>query len=93
VGSSYSGVLSCDDFTTYNVDPVKAEHKCQAHLLPHFKKLIKISGLNHQAIGTQLIDLIDEGFKNYVITRLANPEIINPRLAIPFTLWGSLIRR
>ncbi|MEO3705856.1 DUF1822 family protein [Trichormus azollae] len=27
-----------------------------------------------------------------LITRLANPEMINPRLAIPFTLWGPLIR-
>ncbi|MEO3703489.1 hypothetical protein [Trichormus azollae] len=44
MGYSYSGVLSCDDFTTYNGDPLKAKHKCQAHLLPHFKKLIKIPG-------------------------------------------------
>jgi transposase len=50
-----------------NGDPVKAQHKYQAHLLPHFKKLIKIPGLNHQAIGTQFIDLIDEGFKNYAL--------------------------
>lgn len=26
-----------------------------------------------------------------LITRLANPEIINPRQNIPFTLWGALI--
>ncbi|MBK1987752.1 DUF1822 family protein [Sphaerospermopsis aphanizomenoides BCCUSP55] len=26
-----------------------------------------------------------------LITRLANPEIINPRSDIPFTLWGALI--
>jgi hypothetical protein len=26
-----------------------------------------------------------------LITRLSNPEIINPRLAIPFQLWGALI--
>ena len=64
MGYSYSGVLSCDDFTAYKGDLVKAQYKCQAHLLGHFKKLIKISGLNHQAIGTQFIDLIDEGFKN-----------------------------
>jgi transposase len=67
VGYSYSGVLSCDDFTAYNGNPVKAQHKCQAHLLRHFKKLIKIPGLNHQAIGTQFINLIDEGFKNYAL--------------------------
>jgi hypothetical protein len=67
VGYSYSGVLSCDDFTTYNSDLVKAQHKCQAHLLCNFKKLIKIPALNYQAIGTQLIDLIDEVFKNYAL--------------------------
>jgi transposase len=67
VGYSYSGVLNCNDFTTYKGDPLKAQHKCQAHLLPHFKKLIKIPGLNYQAIGTQLINLIDEGFKNYAL--------------------------
>ena len=35
--------------------------------LRHFKKLIKIPGLNHQAIGTKFIDLIDEGVKNYAL--------------------------
>ncbi|MEO3706759.1 hypothetical protein AAFM79_19905 [Trichormus azollae HNT15244] len=44
MGYSYSGVLSCDDFTAYNGDLVKAQHKCQAHLLCHIKKLIKIPG-------------------------------------------------
>ena len=32
VGSSYSGVLSSDDFTAYNGYPVTAQQKCQAHL-------------------------------------------------------------
>jgi transposase len=63
VGSSYSGVLSSDDFTAYNGYPVTAQQKCQAHLPRHFKRLIKIPGLNHQKIGTKFIDLIDEGFK------------------------------
>ena len=67
MGSSYSIILSCDDFTTYKGDPVKRQHKCQADLLRHFKKLIKIPALNHQAIGTEFIDLIDEGFKNYAL--------------------------
>ena len=34
VGSSYSGVLSSDDFTAYNAYPVTAQQKCQAHLYP-----------------------------------------------------------
>ncbi|MEO3706548.1 hypothetical protein [Trichormus azollae] len=32
MGYSYSGVLSCDNFTAYKGDPVKAQHKYQAHL-------------------------------------------------------------
>jgi hypothetical protein len=32
VGSSYSGVLSSDDFTAYNGYAVTAQQKCQAHL-------------------------------------------------------------
>ncbi|WP_266889024.1 hypothetical protein [Trichormus azollae] len=32
MGSSYSGVLSSDDFTAYNNYPVTTQHKCQAHL-------------------------------------------------------------
>jgi hypothetical protein len=47
MGSRYSDVLSCDDFTPYNGDPLKAQYKCQAYLLPHLKKLIKIPGLNN----------------------------------------------
>jgi transposase len=65
VGSSYSDVLSSDDFTAYNGYAVTAQQKCQAHLPRHFKTLIKIPGFNHQEIGTKFIDLIDEGFKNY----------------------------
>jgi transposase len=32
VGSSYSGVLSSDDFTAYKGYAVTAQQKCQAHL-------------------------------------------------------------
>jgi transposase len=32
VGSSYSGVLSCDHFTAYKGYGVTAQQKCQAHL-------------------------------------------------------------
>jgi hypothetical protein len=65
VGSSYSGVLSCDHFTAYKGYGVTAQQKCQAHLPPNFKTLIKIPGFNHQEIGTKFMDLIDEGFQNY----------------------------
>ena len=65
MGSSYSGVISSDDFTAYNDYAVTAQQKCQAHLPRHFKTLTKIPGFNHQEVGTKFIDLIDEGFKNY----------------------------
>ena len=49
LGSSYEGVLSSDDFSAYNGYPVKGQQKCQAHLRRHFKKLIKLPGLNNVA--------------------------------------------
>lgn len=67
LGSSYEGVLSCDDFSAYNGYPVKAQQKCQAHLRRHFKKLTKLPGLNNQEIGSIFVSLIDEGFQNYAL--------------------------
>jgi len=67
LGSSYEGVLSSDDFSAYNGYPVKAQQKCQAHLRRHFKKLIKLPGLNNKEIGSTFLNLIDEGFKNYAL--------------------------
>lgn len=67
LGSSYEGVLSSDDFSAYNGYKVIAQQKCQAHLRRHFKKLIKLPGLNNQEIGTIFVNLIDEGFKNYAL--------------------------
>lgn len=67
LGSSYSGVLSSDDFSAYNGYKVIAQQKCQAHLRRHFKKLIKLPGLNNQEIGSTFVSLIDEGFQNYAL--------------------------
>ncbi|BAZ29660.1 transposase IS66 (plasmid) [Cylindrospermum sp. NIES-4074] len=67
LGSSYEGVLSSDDYSAYNGYPVKAQQKCLAHLRRHFKKLIKLPGLNNQEIGAKFINLIDEAFKNYAL--------------------------
>ena len=65
LGKSYEGVLSSDDYSAYNGYAVKAQQKCLAHLRRHFKKLIKLPGLNNQQIGTKFLKLIDEAFKNY----------------------------
>jgi len=65
LGLNYSGVLSSDDYCVYNGYDVKAQQKCLAHLRRHFKKLIKLPGLNNQEIGEKFVKLIDEAFKNY----------------------------
>lgn len=67
LGSSYEGVLSSDDYSAYNGYDVKAQQKCLAHLRRHFKKLIKLPGLNNQDIGSKFINLIDEAFKKYAL--------------------------
>jgi transposase len=65
LGPNYSGVLSSDDFSVYNGYDVKAQQKCLAHLRRHFKKLIKLPGLNNLKIGEIFVKLIDEAFRNY----------------------------
>lgn len=65
LGLNYTGVLSSDDYSVYNGYDVKAQQKCLAHLRRHFKKLIKLPGLNNQEIGDNFVKLIDEAFKNY----------------------------
>ncbi|WYL97252.1 MAG: IS66 family transposase [Gloeotrichia echinulata IR180] len=67
LGLSYEGVLSSDDYCVYNGYNVKAQQKCLAHLRRHFKKLIKLPGLNNQDIGEKFIKLIDEAFKNHAL--------------------------
>ncbi|MHC5719513.1 MAG: IS66 family transposase, partial [Nostoc sp.] len=67
LGSTYEGVLSSDDYSAYNGYPVKAQQKCLAHLRRHFKKLIKLPGLNNQEIGEKFVNLIDEAFQNYTL--------------------------
>ena len=65
LGLSYDGVLSSDDYSVYNGYDVKAQQKCLAHLRRHFKKLIKLPGLNNREIGQKFVQLIDEAFKHY----------------------------
>lgn len=65
LGNEYGGVLSSDDFSVYNGYPVAAQQKCLAHMLRHFKSLIKSPGLNNTAIGEAFIDLINDVFRNY----------------------------
>jgi transposase len=85
LGSSYSGVLSSDDFSVYNGYDVKAQQKCLAHLRRHFKKLTKLPGLNNQEIGKNFVNLIDEAFKNYSQFQ-QNQDILK------FLSWGYEFR-
>ncbi|BAY49400.1 transposase IS66 [Scytonema sp. HK-05] len=65
LGTEYKGVLSSDHYSVYNGYQVVAQQKCLAHLRRHFKKLIKLPGLNNREIGEAFVSLIDEAFKNY----------------------------
>lgn len=82
LGLNYDGVLSSDDYCVYNGYGVKAQQKCLAHLRRHFKKLIKLPGLNNQDIGKMFVNLIDEAFKNYALFQ-QTLDIIE------FLSWGS----
>jgi len=46
---------------------LKPNRNASAHLRRHFKKLIKLPGLNNQEIGEKFVNLIDEAFKNYAL--------------------------
>ncbi|MFH7028254.1 MAG: IS66 family transposase [Heteroscytonema crispum UTEX LB 1556] len=82
LGMSYDGVLSSDDYCVYNGYDVKAQQKCLAHLRRHFKKLIKLPGLNNLEIANKFVNLIDQAFKNYSLFQ-KNQNILE------FLSWGS----
>jgi transposase len=68
--------------SVYNGYDVKAQQKCLAHLRRHFKKLIKLPGLNNQDIGEKFINLIDEAFKNHALFQ-------QTQNILEFFDWGS----
>lgn len=82
LGLNYAGVLSSDDYCVYNGYDVKAQQKCLAHLRRHFKKLIKLPGLNNREIGKIFINLIDEAFKNYAVFQ-------QKQESSDFSSWGT----
>lgn len=82
LGPNYDGVLSSDDYSVYNGYDVKAQQKCLAHLRRHFKKLMKLPGLNNLKIGETFVKLIDEAFKHY-----ANFQ--QEQDILSFFNWGS----
>lgn len=82
LGRKYDGVISSDDYSVYNGYDVKAQQKCLAHLRRHFKKLIKLPGLNNQKIGEKWVILLDEAFKQYALFQQTNN-------ILAFSSWAS----
>ncbi len=65
LGSEFGEVISSDDFKVYNGYPVKAQQKCLAHLLRHFKKVVKLGYGNNPDLGQAFLDLIQEAFSQH----------------------------
>ncbi|MEQ9487170.1 MAG: IS66 family transposase [Coleofasciculus sp. F4-SAH-05] len=65
LGSRFDGVINSDDYSAYNGYEVKAQQKCLAHLLRHFKKVVKLSHGNNPALGQAFIELIEEAFAQH----------------------------
>jgi transposase len=70
LGTEFAGVLSSDDFSVYNGCSVQAQQKCLAHLLRHFKRVLKLPGQNNNAnVATVFIELINEAFRQHRLWR------------------------
>ena len=70
LGTEFAGVLSSDDFSVYNGCSVKAQQKCLAHLLRHFKRVLKLPGNNNNVtVATVFIELINEAFNQHRLWR------------------------
>jgi transposase len=70
LGTEFAGVLSSDDFSVYNGCSVKAQQKCLAHLLRHFKRVLKLPGKNNNVtVATVFIELINEAFNQHRLWR------------------------
>jgi transposase len=74
LGAKYSGIIISDDFSVYNGYPVVAQQKCQAHLRRHCQRLIKTPGINNEAIGTTLTEIIDQAFQQHRLWRENNHQ-------------------
>ena len=81
----FAGVLSSDDFSVYNGCHVKAQQKCLAHLLRHFKKVLGLPGKNNNAaVATVFIELINEAFGQHRLWREQGDLVTYFQWAIDF---------
>jgi transposase len=65
LGQVFGGVLCSDDFSVYNGYKVAAQQKCLAHMLRHFKHVIKLKPKSQAELGEVFIELIKEAFENH----------------------------
>ena len=85
LGTEFAGVLSSDDFSVYNGCHVKAQQKCLAHLLRHFKKVLGLPGKNNNAaVATVFIELINEAFGQHRLWREQGDLVTYCQWAIDF---------
>jgi transposase len=85
LGTEFAGVLSSDDFSVYNGCHVKAQQKCLAHLLRHFKKVLRLPGHNNNAaVAAVFIELINEAFKQHRLWREQGDPLTYFQWAIDF---------
>jgi len=87
LGTEFNGVLSSDDFSVYNGCQVKAQQKCLAHLLRHFKKVLELPGCNNNAaVAEVFIGLINEAFKQHRLWRENQDLLAYHQWAIEFKI-------
>jgi transposase len=65
LGDYFAGVLSSDDFSVYNGYGAKAQQKCLAHLLRHFKRVSKLNDATQVALADVFMGLIRAAFKHH----------------------------
>lgn len=91
LGTEFAGVLSSDDFSVYNGCNVKAQQKCLAHLLRHFKKVLGLPGNNNNAtVATIFIDLIHEAFTQHRLWRQDRDLLVYCQWAVDFKVRLNL---
>jgi len=90
LGESFGGVLSTDDYSVYNGYSAQAQQKCLAHLLRHFKQVVKLNHGNNPALGEAFIELLEEAFAQHKKWRQTQDESAYRTWAAGFKLRVEL---
>ena len=90
LGESFEGVLSTDDYSVYNGYSAQAQQKCLAHLLRHFKQVVKLNHGNNPALGEAFIELIEEAFAQHKKWRQTKDDSVYRTWAAGFKLRVEL---